>query len=170
MKVCIKCKKEKDKNDFHKNSRSKDGLQIKCKDCFKEYSLKNREQIRLYNKNWRSKNRDRVNLYRRNRSKENPLYKIKTSLCSLTYLATVRPYKKSSKTFRVIGVTHKELMRHLESVNYTDVDLNGDRSKWAVDHITPLSSANTKEELLRLCHYTNLQPLSIEDNLKKSNN
>ena len=41
------------------------------------------------------------------------------------------------------------------------------RSEWHIDHIVPLSSANTEEELIRLCHYTNLQPLWAEDNLKK---
>jgi hypothetical protein len=41
--------------------------------------------------------------------------------------------------------------------------------KWHVDHIIPLSSANTEEEIYKLCHYTNLQPLWAEDNIKKSN-
>lgn len=30
---------------------------------------------------------------------------------------------------------------------------------WDIDHIIPLSSAKTEEELLRLNHYTNLRPL-----------
>ena len=41
------------------------------------------------------------------------------------------------------------------------------QGKWHIDHITPLSSAKTEEEVYRLCHYTNLQPLWAEDNLKK---
>jgi hypothetical protein len=39
----------------------------------------------------------------------------------------------------------------------------------AIDHIIPLSFAKTEEELYILCHYTNLQPLWAEENLKKSN-
>jgi hypothetical protein len=32
----------------------------------------------------------------------------------------------------------------------------------------PISSAKTEEDVLRLNHYTNFQPLYWEDNLKKS--
>jgi len=46
---------------------------------------------------------------------------------------------------------------------------NYGRGGWEIDHIIPISSAKTKEDVLKLCHYTNLQPLWWRDNLKKSN-
>jgi hypothetical protein len=39
---------------------------------------------------------------------------------------------------------------------------------WHLDHIIPLCEAKTEEELFKLNHYTNLQPLWAEDNLKKN--
>lgn len=35
-KRCCKCKTEKDEQDFHRNSASKDGLHGECKDCAKQ--------------------------------------------------------------------------------------------------------------------------------------
>lgn len=40
---------------------------------------------------------------------------------------------------------------------------------WHLDHITPLFYAKTKEDVIRLSHYTNFQPLWAEENLTKGN-
>lgn len=71
----------------------------------------------------------------------------------------------------MIGVSPNEVKLHLENqfVNDMSWDNYGGKNGWQIDHIIPLSSAKTKEELMALFHYTNLQPLSKEDNLKKGN-
>jgi hypothetical protein len=40
---------------------------------------------------------------------------------------------------------------------------------WHVDHVKPLAKFDLTqpEQLLQACHYTNLQPLSVSDNLHK---
>jgi hypothetical protein len=38
-----------------------------------------------------------------------------------------------------------------------------------IDHIIPISTAKTEQDVIKLNHYTNLQWLIDKDNLKKSN-
>lgn len=65
-------------------------------------------------------------------------------------------YSKKSKTSKMIGIDWEGLKKYLEdnaygfTINQENID---------IDHIIPLSNANTEEELLKLCHYTNLQLL-----------
>ena len=37
-----------------------------------------------------------------------------------------------------------------------------------IDHIIPMSTAKSEEEVIKLNHYTNLQLLKAEDNMQKS--
>ena len=42
---------------------------------------------------------------------------------------------------------------------------------WDIDHIIPISFAKSEEDMLKLNHYTNLQPLCSKNNrdIKKNN-
>ena len=45
--------------------------------------------------------------------------------------------------------------------------LYDNKEKVHIDHIIPLATAKTEEDVIKLCHYTNLQLLKAKDNLKK---
>jgi hypothetical protein len=40
---------------------------------------------------------------------------------------------------------------------------------WHIDHIIPKSLIKTKEDLIKISHYSNLRPLWAFDNLSKGN-
>jgi hypothetical protein len=78
--------------------------------------------------------------------------------------------KKIESSISLVGCTVFELRAHLESqfqpgMTWDNYGLHG----WHIDHIIPCASFDlTDPEQQKACfHYTNLQPLWAEDNLKK---
>ncbi len=74
--------------------------------------------------------------------------------------------QKHNKTFDIVGCTPEELKTHLESKFVDGMSWNN-QGEWHIDHIIPLSSGINQEDIIELCHYTNLQPLWSMDNMKK---
>ncbi len=79
-------------------------------------------------------------------------------------------HKKTTGTVELVGISIDRLIIFLECTFYL---IYGRRPLWNqealhIDHIIPLSFAKTKEHMEALCHYSNLQLLTAEDNLKKS--
>lgn len=68
MKVCTKCKEEKEVNDinFYKHPGCKDGYNSCCIKCTnkttKKYYLNNKEKVRLIGKEYRTKNKTKVKI------------------------------------------------------------------------------------------------------------
>ena len=58
MKICSKCKVNKPLSEFRKNSRSKDGLGTKCKECLKEEDKKYNIENKYKRQAWREENKD----------------------------------------------------------------------------------------------------------------
>jgi hypothetical protein len=81
---------------------------------------------------------------------------------------TLKSNPKTTRTTEIVGCSIDELRNHIENQFQTGMTWeNWEQFGWHLDHIIPLASAKTKEELERLCHYTNLQPLWWRDNLEK---
>ena len=69
----------------------------------------------------------------------------------------------------LLGCTPTELLTHIRSTYYADIEDSGYGTVWAIDHDKPLARANlsdpdTRKEVL---HYTNLQAMFVTDNTSK---
>ena len=156
----------KNKNYYESN---KDEIIKKQKEYVKnnqEKTLKNQKEYRLRNK---KKIQEYLNQYKRKRREFDIIFSLKEKLSHRTrQIFKHFTTDKKDKTFDIVGCSPEFLKEHLES-QFTDGMSWDNRSEWHIDHIIPLSSAKTEDELYKLCHYENLQPLWAEDNLKKSN-
>ena len=142
----------------------------------KEYYKKNSKiiysKLLIYNEKNKTKVNQYKNTYQKKKKKISPLYKVKVLMRDrLNKFFKYSTINKNNSTIDIIGCTPKELKEFLEKkfvdgMNWENHGLYG----WHIDHIIPLSSAKSEEELIKLCHYTNLQPLWAKDNLKKYNN
>ena len=75
-------------------------------------------------------------------------------------------FVKKGRTEALLGCSFEEARRHIEKQFKPGMSWEN-RSEWHIDHIIPLASAKTEEEVIKLCHYTNLQPLWARENLRK---
>lgn len=71
-KVCITCKKELPLGDFNRHNRYEDGLQQKCRLCFKAYYRENKQRILETQKVWVESNREKTTDYKKSWKSRNP--------------------------------------------------------------------------------------------------
>ena len=140
------------------------------------YYGNNTEIILEKSKRYNNINKSKINEYKRvyNKSKRDsdPLFRLKNNIRTYIYTSLRnKDYKKESTTFEIIGLSQIEFIKYIESKfddwmtweNYGKY--NGELNYgWDIDHIIPMSSANTEDEIYKLNHYTNLQPLCSKIN------
>lgn len=165
MKACSICKQLKPESEFvYRKDRQK--RQPHCKAC----------KINI-DRAWASANRDRRTTHKtrcdRNRRRNNPSAKLKDRLRTRLNQA-IRSYidKRQVSHIRDLGCSVEELIKHIESQFQPGMSWSNHGSKpdqWEIDHIVPFCTASSKEDLLKIVHYTNLRPLWSKDHRSKSN-
>jgi hypothetical protein len=187
-KICTKCNIEKDICGFQKDKTKNDGHYSSCKECKLTYRRENKVLVNVSAKRLRDlkkeinpelfhfKNNERSKKYYNHNKKE--IYFKKSKKLSYRLNNAVRGRirnflksintKKNNKTFNIVGCSPEYLKEHLEN-KFIDGMSWDNYGKWHIDHIIPLSSADSEDGTYKLCHYSNLQPLWARDNLKKGN-
>jgi hypothetical protein len=103
--------------------------------------------------------------------KNNPIYKMSMNVRHrLNEFLNLKRLTKKNKTFEMVGCTPGELKIYLEKKFKPGMTWwNHSPKGWHIDHRIPLASAKNYEDIVRLMHYTNLQPMWAPENIKKSN-
>jgi hypothetical protein len=128
---------------------------------------------RAYRKKDKEKDREKYRTLSRNnmraRLKNDPEFRLLSNLRARVRGA-IKFYKgeKLFRTMELIGCSIHDVKLHLES-KFTEGMSWENYGKWHIDHIIPCCAFNLidPQEQLKCFHYTNLQPLWAEDNLKK---
>ena len=183
---------EKSLDNFHRMNNLKSGYRGTCKPCRKleakiYYQKTKDKQIKRRKKHYennKEKHKQTVYKYRKkhkkrlqaiDRERENERYKndlnfrLKKVLRSRLRSAIKCNYKSGSSV-RDLGCSIDELKVYIESkfqegMNWDNWATDG----WHIDHIKPLSQFDLtdRKQFKQAVHYTNLQPLWAEENLKK---
>ena len=162
------------------------------------YREKNREFLREKNKEYKKINKEVITekrklIYIRDKEKikeqhtksvkkrmlNDTVYRLKNSIKSLISTSIRKNgFKKKSRTHEILGCSISDFKIYLESkfepwMNWENKGLYNGKLNfgWDIDHVIPVSSAKTEEDLYKLNHYTNLQPLCsyINRYVKKDN-
>lgn len=189
--ICTICNSDFTSNYLHKKTCSK-VCSLKLQRIYRSrWVSNNRESFNSYKRDYywtkdKEKVKVRTQAYRKSlqgrkirriqqkrRLQRDPLYKAKRALRKRLWL-----YKKKLGTISMsksIGCTWDEFKLYIESKFYlhsrTSEQMtweNYGKNGWEMDHIIPLCAAKTLNDLEKLSHYTNLQPLWKEDNNLKS--
>lgn len=175
--VCIDCHTASRKqylSEYYKRNKEKIIKQTtKYREKNKE---RDAERIHLYGVRYKNENRaainKRYNEYTIKRRKEDILFRLQDNISSsFRKQFKNNGYSKKTRTYKIIGCTFEELKIHLESkfenwMNWDNYGLyNGELNYgWDIDHVIPVNSAVKEDDLIRLNHYTNLQPLCSYNN------
>lgn len=149
---------------------NKEREQIKRK-AYREQNIDKQQEIhkKWYAENKESKLKKNAD-YEKQQLIHNPLFRVKKNLRSRISNA-LNGKIKHQHTIQLLGCSIKELKKHLELQFDDKMNWENYGSYWHVDHIKPCSLFNllNEDEQMECFHYTNLQSLEANENLKKYN-
>lgn len=121
------------------------------------YRVANREKFNAWRASWK-----------RNRLKSDPIFYLETSVRNRLNEAIRRcGYTKRSKTLQALGCDWEFFKLHIERQFLSGMSWEKIGSEIHIDHITPMASAKSLDDVLALSHFTNLRPMWAKDNQSK---
>lgn len=194
MRACTKCKEEKVEEAFVIRKDRGTGRGSVCKPCDNvrklaarqtphrkakdaeyrknrspKWYIENREYCSARSLQYYHENKDRIRERINARAKTDTMFILKRNVRK----ALARAFKrirshKNDASQALLGCDWAFLQAHLISTALQRYGYWLDCETYEIDHIVPLSSAETLDDVQRLSHYTNLQLLTQFDNRTKS--
>ena len=193
-KVCRACGAKKAASRFSRNKRQKDGLSDKCKECVKRIRAEVRHPVTVASKSCskcrveksaseffadptkarglRSEcqecSRPVSASYRRRRKAADPLFSFITKARSIANKLIRYGWNKSDSGPKIIGCSYEHAFKHVCTfAQQGGAEVNALPDGWHLDHNIPMIAAGTLAEARLLSHWTNLQLLFSDENLRK---
>lgn len=161
---------------------NKEKLSIKRKKYYRENIKKEREYKKEYYYTHQEERKERDKKYylankvkmlekQKEKRKNDSKYKIKKQTRSMLWNSFKRNgHTKSEKSEKILGCNLEFFYDYLLETFKNNYGYEWDKIEPVhIDHIIPLATATTEEEVIKLCNYSNLQLLKAKDNLEKSN-
>jgi hypothetical protein len=147
------------------------------KNKYKIYYLLNKETMNNNAKIWRKNNPKYRTKWTKLRKENNPAFKLSCTIRTLVYKSIKNNgYTKKSRTYEILGCTFVDFKIYIQSkfelwMNWDNhgVYTGNYNETWQYDHIKPISLGLSEDEVIKLNHYTNFQPLCSRKNSEKSN-
>jgi len=133
----------------------------------RKYAKRNKEKLLAYTKEWRKTS----GYYNKQHQAimSDPLLKFKATVGSLirgSFKRGVEGVNKQGRTEEILQCSLEFFLQYIQS-KFTEGMTLENHGEWHLDHIVPLATAKSAEDIVRLNHYTNFQPLWAKDNLSK---
>ena len=150
--------------------RAKSGICKKCTSISnKKWRDGHRAEIAIIHKKYSKKYYKNHSIYLEKRKMEDPNFKL---LCNLRIRLkrAIKNNQKVGSAVRDLGCSIEFFKNYIQDKFYTNMSWDNYGSVWEIDHIIPLCKFDllNRDQLLKAVHYTNLQPLTIEDHKKKT--
>lgn len=134
-----------------------------------EKQRKRRHSDAEKDKAWKASHKEQINQHIRERKQADPVYKLKCQARTMIYQSFARTGNvKQERCESIVGLTIDNFIDYLRGTYEKTYGKEWDGVEAVhIDHIIPLATAQSEEDVKRLCHYSNLQLLTAQDNLKK---